>query len=324
MNTFGRKLKITIFGESHGKGVGIVIDGIPPGIPISEKDFDKDIKRRQPNKSGTTKRKEPDKAILLSGIFNGYTTGAPLTIFFENSNIKSKDYEIFKAIPRPGHADFTAKIKYKGFNDYRGGGMFSGRMTLPLVAAGVVAKKIIQPAKVNAYISEIYGKKEYQTLLQQAQKEGDSLGGLIECKISNFPPGIGEPFFDSVESYISHLVFAIPGVKGIEFGAGFKAAKMKGSEYNDIFISTDGKTLTNNAGGINGGITNGNDIIFRVAIKPTSSIYKRQYTLNFKTGKMEYLKITGRHDIAIVLRVPVIIEAAAAIALADLKLLAET
>ncbi len=321
MNSFGRIFRITLFGTSHGRGVGVVIDGVPPGINLSEKDFEKDLERRKPLQKGTTPRKEPDIPQILSGVFNGITTGAPITVFFENKNVKSADYENFVYHPRPGHADFTSKIKYQGFNDYRGGGMFSGRMTVALVAAGVIAKKIIAPAEVSAKILEIGGKKNYVKYLEQVMKEGDSLGGIVECQIKNVPPGLGEPFFDSVESYISHLIFSIPGIKAIEFGAGFKVAKMKGSEYNDLIINKKGKTKTNNSGGISGGITNGNPIVFRVAVKPVSSIKKPQETYNFKTGRVEPLKIKGRHDVSIALRLPVIVESVAAIALADLLLI---
>ncbi|MCK5077095.1 MAG: chorismate synthase, partial [Calditrichia bacterium] len=296
MNTFGTIFRISIYGESHGKGVGVVIDGCPAGIPITEKDFENDLIRRMGGKSGTTPRIEPDKPNLLSGIFKGKTAGEPINIFFENTNIRSEDYKDLQAIPRPGHADFTAMKKYNGFNDFRGGGYFSGRLTLGIVAAGVIAKKIIQPISIEAVLKEAGGSTNIEAAVTEALKQGDSIGGLIECRAQNIPIGLGEPFFNSVESLISHIVFAIPAVKGIEFGAGFKATKMKGSEHNDLIVDINGTTVTNNAGGINGGITNGNDLVFRVAVKPTSSISKTQTTINLESGQMEQLNIKGRHD----------------------------
>ncbi len=320
-NTFGSIFRVTITGESHGKSIAVVIDGCPAGIPVDKEDFVNDLNRRKPGKAGTTKRVEDDYPFIESGIFNGYTTGAPILIRFENRDVKSKHYDDIKDYPRPSHADFVAYRKYKGFNDYRGGGHFSGRVTVGIVAAGVIAKKLINPIKVEAKVKSIGGKKDYADLIAEVAKEGDSIGGIVECICSNVPVGLGEPFFYSVESVISHLVFSIPGVKGIEFGAGFRCAEMKGSEFNDILIDSEGKTLTNNAGGINGGITNGNDIVFRVAVRPTATIFKPQETIDLKTGEKATVFPKGRHDTCIALRVPVIVEAMTAIALADLKLL---
>lgn len=350
MNSFGEKFRISIFGESHGMAIGVVIDGVPSGISLSENDFKKDLERRRSGKFGTTPRIEEDNPQIISGIYDGCTTGAPLTILFSNNNANSGDYSEFREIPRPGHADFAASIKYNFYNDIRGGGHFSGRVTLCLVAAGVVAKKLISPIKVEAAISEIGGipfkkaviekKKgltikgnaaksisvksttgctEWDELITNALSVGDSIGGIIDCKCENMPIGIGEPFFNSIESEISHLIFSIPGVRGIEFGDGFKSASMRGSEHNDCYIDKEGKTSTNHAGGINGGISNGNPIIFRVAIKPTSSISKAQKSFNFITEKSEEFSIKGRHDACIALRAQVIVEAAAAIAIANLK-----
>ena len=318
MNSFGRFFRVSLFGESHGKCVGVTVDGCPAGVPICEDDFDNDLKRRKSEIKGTTPRKESDKPKIISGIFNGKTTGAPIAIIFENKNVNSQDYDIFKDIPRPGHADFAAMKKYGGFNDYRGGGHFSGRLTLGLVAAGVLSKKIISPIKISSTLIEAGGTKNIEKAVEAAIESGDSIGGIIECNIKNVPVGLGEPFFDSVESLISHIIFSIPGIKGIEFGSGFNSVKMNGSEHNDPIINIDGKTSTNNAGGINGGITNGNDIIFRVAVKPTSSISITQHTINIKTKEMSDLTIEGRHDTCIALRIPVIVEAAAAIIIADL------
>lgn len=323
MNSFGRIFRVGIYGESHGLGVGALIDGSPPGIKIQIRDFIKDIKRRQPGGKGMTKRVEEDIPLIGSGVFNNKTTGAPILIRFENKNVDSSDYKKYVDMPRPGHADFTSQKKYKGFNDYRGGGHLSGRLTTGLVAAGVIAKKIIEPVKLQAKIISAGRSDNIDKAVNEVLKTGDSIGGLIECIITNVPVGLGEPFFDSVESAISHIIFAIPAVKGIEFGAGFKSAEMFGSEFNDIIIDSKGKTKSNNSGGINGGITNGNPIIFRVAVKPPSSIGKQQETWNSKTKKAEKLIIKGRHDACIALRLPVIIEAAAAIALADLKLISD-
>jgi chorismate synthase len=256
----------------------------------------------------------------MTGVFNGFTTGAPVLIIFENTDTRSGDYSQFTEIPRPGHADFIAGVKYRGFADYRGGGHFSGRITTGLVAAGVIARKIIAPATVVAHIREIGGSDQWEETIEQCIAENDSTGGVVDCVVENIPAGWGEPFFDSVESLIAHSVFAIPGVKGIEFGAGFAAAKMRGSKHNDSFVSIDGKTATNHAGGINGGITNGNPIVFRVAVKPTSSIARPQQTINICTGETTTLEIQGRHDACIALRIPPILEAATAIALADLKM----
>jgi chorismate synthase len=317
MNSFGRQFRVHIFGESHGLCVGICIDGCPPGIALSEIDFETDLARRRGGGKGATPRTEPDIPKIMTGVFNGFTTGAPITIMFENTNTKSGDYSQFTEIPRPGHADFVAGVKYKGFADYRGGGHFSGRLTTGLVAAGVVAKKIIAPATVTARILEIGGSAQWEEIIDHCILNRDSVGGIVECMVEGLPAGWGEPFFDSVESVISHIVFAIPGIKGIEFGAGFAAARMKGSEHNDPIINADGKTATNHAGGINGGITNGNPIVLRVAVKPTSSIASPQETMNIRTGEMTTLKIPGRHDAGIALRIPPILEAAAAIALAD-------
>jgi len=321
MNSFGKIFKVCIAGESHGKSIAVIIDGIPAGIPLKEEDFFKDLARRKGGKKGTTKRVEDDFPLIESGVFNGHTTGAPVLIRFENRDKKSNHYRDIKNLPRPSHADFVAFKKYKGFNDYRGGGHFSGRITVGLVAAGVVAKKIIAPVEVSAEIESIGGLKDYGKLVEKIEREGDSIGGIVRCVCKNIPVGLGEPFFYSVESAISHIVFSIPGIKGIEFGAGFKCAEMRGSEFNDTIVDLSGKTETNNSGGINGGITNGNDIVFRVAVRPTATIFKPQETVNIKTGQREILNPKGRHDSCIALRMPVIVESAAAIALADLKLM---
>jgi chorismate synthase len=321
MNTFGRLFRISIFGESHGKAVGITIDGCPAGLPVSAEDFTADLTRRKSGAKGTTPRTEADEPHFISGIFQGKTTGAPLTILFENTNIKPKDYSNLREQPRPGHADFVAQQKFGGYGDYSGGGHFSGRLTVALVAAGVIAKKIINPIKVDAKILEVGGQKDISAAIDEAVANKDSIGGLIECTATQMPVGLGEPFFDSVESLISHIIFAIPATKGIEFGSGFAAARMKGSGHNDLIVSADGQTKTNHAAGINGGISNGNNLVFRVAVKPTSSIGLAQNTFNFENNAIEELKVEGRHDACIALRIPPVIEAATAIVLADLMLL---
>ena len=351
MNTFGRKFRVSIFGESHGELIGVVMDGVPAGLELSEQDFEQDILRRKSGAKGTTPRIEADRPTIVSGVFEGHTTGAPLTITFKNTNTHSFDYELFAAMPRPGHADLTAALKWDDCQDPRGGGHFSGRLTLPIVAAGVVAKKIVADATmldetpctaVEARIVEIAGQAgndalgqagndalgqagndvsdqadHWQKALDQAIKEGDSLGAVIECTVPDIDPGYGEPFWDSVESLIAHAVFSIPGVRGIEFGDGFAAARMKGSEHNDP-IGPDGRPMKNGAGGANGGITNGAPLTFRVAFKPTSSIRKAQQTFNFQTGEMDTLEVPGRHDVCFALRAPVVVEAMTAIVLADL------
>ena len=341
MNTFGNKFRVSIFGESHGPRIGVTLDGVLPGIPLGEEDFATDLARRKAGAQGTTPRKESDLPEIVSGVYEGHTTGAPLTLLFKNGNTRSEDYEQFRKHPRPGHDDFTANLKFGGFNDLRGGGHFSGRMTLGIVAAGVVAKKMLYFANFHASLVKLGGLRDasaWKAALEAAEADGDSLGGVVECTVENVPIGLGEPFWDSVESELAHAVFAIPGVRGIEFGDGFAAADMRGSEHNDPFPEhhcchheegeehhcchhEEGEEhhheccgrhkrpqppLTNHAGGINGGITNGNPVVFRVAFKPTASIAKAG--------------IPGRHDVCFALRTPVIVEAMAAIVLADLAL----
>jgi len=322
MNSFGRAFRVSIFGESHGPSVGITIDGCPAGLPLSEDDFSIDLERRKGGiQKGTTPRKEDDKPIFITGVFNNKTTGAPLTILFENKNTRSTDYDKQRAVPRPGHADFVANKKFGGQEDYRGGGHFSGRLTVCLVAVGVIAKKILQNISIEAAITEVGGEKDIEKGLQKAIDAKDSVGGIVECKVTGLPAGLGEPFFDSVESVIGHAAFSIPAIKGIEFGAGFGAAKMLGSQHNDVIENASGHTKTNNAGGVVGGITNGNDLVFRVVVKPTSSTPKEQESWNWETAQVEKFSIKGRHDLCIALRVPPVLEAVTAIVLADLMLL---
>jgi len=321
MNSFGVVFKVSLFGESHGDGIGAVVDGCPPGLDISPDDFMADLKRRQSGSKGTTKRQEPDQPEILSGLLSGVTTGAPIAIMTRNKDKISSDYEEFKNIPRPGHADFVSRIKHSGFSDMRGSGHFSGRITWGLVTAGVIAKKIASPADISARLISVGGSENIKDALDKAIALNDTIGGIIECRVKNPPLAIGEPFFYSFESALSHLIFSIPAIKGIEFGSGFAAAVMKGSEHNDSFISSNGKTATNNSGGINGGITNGNEIVFRIVVKPTSSTGVAQETFNFVKSEMTKLVVPGRHDTCIALRMPVIVEAATAIAMADLILI---
>lgn len=485
MNSFGRIFRVHIFGESHGESVGIVIDGCPAGLPLSEEDLLPDLERRKGGKQkGTTPRQEADYPFFKSGLFNGKTTGAPITIIFENNNTRSGNYDKQRSIPRPGHADWVAHQKYGGNEDYRGGGHFSARLTTGLVAAGAIAKKLLnhltpnpspkergtntpevsgyittsadnyqflkdfakqnrknateaedklwqevrnrniagfkfrrqhpiagfipdfvcleqkliieidgeyhndqeqikydsartewlkehnysflrftneevltkmplvlqeisealQHSKMNfkssesgppsplerelegevsivAAVTEIGGEKDLEKGLQNAIDAKDSVGGIVECRVKGLPVGLGEPFFDSVESQIAHIAFAIPAVKGVEFGSGFAAAKMFGSQHNDAIENMEGRTRTNHAGGIVGGISNGNELVFRIAIKPTASTPKQQNSLNWDTGKVEDFSVKGRHDLCVALRAPVILEAATAIALIDLVLL---
>jgi chorismate synthase len=321
MNSFGNLFRVSIFGESHGKGTGVIIDGCPPGIPVTQDDFSGDLSRRQSGGKGTTKRHEADLPEILSGIYKGYTAGSPITIMTRNEDKISADYDDFVSVPRPGHADYSAGIKYSGFSDPRGSGHFSGRITWGLVAAGVIARMVVKPAGISAKLISAGGKADIEAAVEEAMASGDSIGGIVECRVSNPVKALGEPFFYSFESALSHIIFSIPAIKGIEFGAGFAAVLMKGSEHNDSFIDSSGTTATNNAGGINGGITNGNEVVFRVAVKPTSSTGVEQTTFDFKRNEMTTLKITGRHDTCIALRMPVIVEAATAIAMADLLLI---
>ena len=321
MNTWGRLFRVSLLGESHGEGVAALLDGVPAGLRLSVLDFAGDLRRRRGGREGTTARREEDRPLLRSGVRAGRTTGAPLLIWLDNRDIDSRGYQAFRRTPRPGHADFTAGVRFGGFNDIRGGGHFSGRLTAALVAAGVVAKKMIAPAKIEARLAEAGGETSAGGIgraIQGALARGDSIGGIVECRIEKLPAGLGEPFFDSAESVLAHAAFAIPAIKGVEFGAGFRAARMRGSDFNDAIVDAKGRTATNHAGGINGGVTNGNHLVFRAAIRPAASIGLPQRTVDLVTGKQARIAIRGRHDACIALRVPVVLEAAAAIVLADL------
>ena len=322
MNSFGRIFRVSIFGESHGESVGITIDGCPAGLSLSPEDLAADLERRKGGKQkGTTPRQEEDFPIFKSGIFNGKTTGFPITILFENKNIRSEDYTKQRSIPRPGHADWVAHQKFGGFEDYRGGGHFSARLTAGIVAAAGIAKKLMSGVRIHSEVVEIGGEKDLEKGLQKAIDAKDSVGGIVECRVNGLPVGLGEPWFDSVESVLAHIVFAIPAVRGVEFGTGFAAAKMFGSEHNDAIMEMAGRTKTNHAGGVVGGITNGNELVFRLAIKPTSSTPKEQESLNWDTEQVEKFSIKGRHDLCVALRAPVIVEAVTALVLCDFMML---
>ena len=354
--TFGRNLRMTIFGESHGKGIGLVLDGLPPGTPIEEEFIKEEMARRAPGKNQmSTQRQEKDAFIIESGVFEGRATGTPLCVLIPNSDQHSKDYSLLKDVMRPGHADYAGKVRYKGFNDYRGGGHFSGRLTAPLVFTGAVAKTVLAQkgivvgahvARIGKITDDLFnplgemterlmalrkftlpvlddGKASLmEAEIMAAREQMDSVGGIVEVMAVGMPPGVGDPFFDSQESRLSHALFSVPAVKGIEFGAGFALAARKGSEANDPMTFDKGKVRTtrNNNGGITGGITNGMPVLFRVAIKPTPSIGQPQQTVNVTEGKDTILEVKGRHDPCIVPRAVPVIEAVTAWVLLDMLL----
>lgn len=349
-NVFGNNISITIFGESHGAEIGAVLDGLAPGLAVDEEFIRHQLMLRKPHGKISTQRVEADEPKIVSGVFEGRTTGTPLCILFENQNTKSKDYSKTKDLMRPGHADYTATVKYHGFADYRGGGHFSGRITTPIVACGAILIQALQ--KKGIYIGSHIRKcgpildrdftdydtdiqmladkifpvlddeaaKEMYAYMEQAAQEGDSVGGVLETVVTGMPAGVGEPWFDTFESELAHGLFSIPAVKGVTFGAGFEFADMKGSKANDAFEVTDGNvvTKTNHNGGINGGITNGMPIRFQTVVKPTPSIYKEQQTINAATMTNEMMKIEGRHDPAIIHRARVVVDSMTAIVTADM------
>jgi chorismate synthase len=349
-NSIGKEFVVTSFGESHGKYVGVVIDGCPAGVPFSEKDVQPELERRIPSEPQIVSgRIEKDKVEILSGVFNGFTTGATIAMMVENKEADSSDYEAIKDLPRPGHADYPARVKYGGFNDYRGGGRFSGRATVALIMAGAVAKKLLSifNVEVLAYTKAIGKVKMDKALSQEeifklryktavrcpdlacakamraavvkAKKEGDSLGGVIECLVLGVPAGVGEPLFDALDADLAKVLMLVPAVKGVEFGAGFAAAKLKGSEDNDAYQIKGGKVvaLTNNAGGVLGGLSSGMPIVVRMAVKPTSSIAKEQRTVNLSRVEDATIKVGGRHDPCVVPKAVPVAEAAVAMILAD-------
>ncbi len=349
-NTIGNSLTLTLFGESHGAAIGCVLDGITPGIGIDEEFIASQMEKRKGISAISTKRREKDEVRILSGVFEGKTTGTPICMMIENGDTKSRDYSDIRCLARPGHADYTAECKYGGYQDFRGGGHFSGRLTAPIVAAGAVANSALRKKGIyigthiascgeitdrgfenikediafldNAQMPVLCENKreEMLRLIEKAASEGDSVGGVLSTAVIGMPEGVGEPWFDSVESMLSHALFSIPAVKGVEFGKGFDITKMKGSEANDSFAVKDGKivTLTNNNGGINGGITNGMPVTFNVAVKPTPSIYKQQNTVDFSKKEDVALLIHGRHDPAIIHRARVVVDSVTALVLCDL------
>ena len=323
MNEFGKLFKVNIYGESHNTSVGVLIDGIPAGIKLDETDFLTDLAKRKPNKPSQTSRVEADLPLIESGLFNGYTTGTPMLVRFLNNNTHSSDYSNLVTQPRPGHADFVMSKKYNGYNDYRGGGHTSGRLTVGIVAAGVLAKKITNFKYETELVklgnlTDMSKKEDY---LNEIVNQKDSVGGIVRITVKDVPVGLGEPYFYSLESAVSQILYSIGAVKGVSFGIGFDGCDLLGSQYNDPIINNSGRTLTNNNGGVNGGVSNGNDIIVNVFVKPTASIYKEQQTFDFEANKVLPLEIKGRHDSAIVERAMIVLENAVAIALCDLYLL---
>ncbi|GAB1457027.1 MAG: chorismate synthase [Spirochaetia bacterium] len=320
MNSMGTLFRVELFGESHGPAIGVVLDGVPPGLPLSTDDFGSDLSRRRAGADGTTPRAEADSPEILSGLYDGHSTGAPLCIIFRNTDTRSSDYAPFSAMPRPGHADMTSRARFGGFSDPRGSGHFSGRVSVGLVAAGVIAKKMLSGVGFSTTILEAGGKTDIEAAVRTASEAGDSTGALVELRARGIRAGLGEPFFDTVEGLLAKAWFAVPGVRGVEFGDGFAAARMRGSEHNDPITAPDGTTAKNGSGGVNGGISNGNEILARVAMKPASSISKQQSTWNLETGTRGVLSAAGRHDACIALRAAVVLEAAFAVVLADLAL----
>lgn len=353
-NTFGQSLQTTIFGESHGPYIGVVLDGLAPGIEVNEDFIKERLSLRRPSGAISTKRVEADEYQIVSGVFNGKTTGTPLCILIPNTNTRSADYDKTGRVARPGHADYTAMCKYHGFEDYRGGGHFSGRITAAIVAGGAIAQNALSKKgieigshiyklsditdtsfdDINGYIPEVIvnlNKKSFAVInddtakdmieaIEDAAKDADSVGGVLETAITGIPSGVGEPWFDSVESILAHILFSVPGIKGVEFGAGFDKVCERGSSFNDAFRNEDGKivTSTNNNGGINGGITNGMPIIIKCAVKPTPSIYKEQQSINLNSLENADIAIEGRHDPAIIHRARVVVDSVCALAVYDM------
>ncbi len=324
-NTFGNNVSVTLFGESHGEGIGAVLDGLAAGIQVDTDFIANQLTLRRPAGQISTTRVEKDNFQILSGVFEGKTTGTPICIVIPNENTKSEDYGEMRYKIRPSHADFTANEKYNGFQDYRGGGHFSGRVTAGIVAVGAIAISALKNKGINieSRVSRLAGvenPQDIESLILEAKKQGDSVGGVIETAVTGLPTGVGEPWFDSMESMLSHAIFSIPAVKGIEFGAGFSIADMLGSQANDCFRNEDGKivTATNNNGGLNGGITNGMPLIFRTVIKPTPTIAKEQDTVDIRDNTNTTLLAKGRHDPCIVHRAKVVVDSVTAIVLCDM------
>lgn len=327
MNILGKQLKMHIYGASHGPEVGVLLEGVPAGLLISYPDFQEAISRRQPSMRGTTPRKEEDRILIRSGLKNGLSTGAPILLSILNENIRSADYEDQRAIPRPGHADWGAHVKYKGYEDYRGGGMFSARLTVGIVAAGVIAEKVLKHYlkwdnyQVSSHILQVGKYKDVEEGLEAAIAAKDSVGGKIQVTIDGIPTGIGEPYFYGLDAALAQAIFSVPAVKGLEFGAGFDSLNMYGSEHNDVIMDETGTTATPHAGGVVGGLSNGNPLQFQVVVKPTSSTPKTQNSYDWKKKERVDFSIKGRHDLCVALRAPVILESITSWILADLGLL---
>lgn len=349
-NSFGNSISLSVFGESHGDAIGVLLDGIAPGIKIDRDYIDQKLELRKPYGSISTARHEPDEYKILSGVFGGYTTGTPIAIIIENKDTQSKDYSGLLYTPRPSHADYTASCKYHGFQDYRGGGHFSGRITAPIVVAGAIVMKALESKgiRIGTHIRELHGVSDrdfldyekdidylssarfpvlsddqsakMQNEIEKAREKQDSVGGILESVIIGVPSGVGEPFFDGIESVLSHLLFSVPALKGIEFGAGFAFSDMYGSEANDPFSMSGEKVITtsNNNAGINGGISNGMPIIIKSVIKPTPSIFQKQNTVNLSTKENTVLELSGRHDCAIIHRARIVVDSLIAIGIADI------
>ena len=322
MNSFGNLFRVTLSGESHGRGILAILEGIPAGLSLDSIDFATPLARRRRASIGTTSRQEVDAFEFLSGLYNGFTTGAPLSIFVPNVDTRSSDYHSFVDVPRPGHADFVAQCKSFSYSDPRGGGIHSGRLTVALVLAGTIARELLMRMQVSieAVVEEVGGTSSWDAILQEAIKDGDSLGGVVSCTVRGVGIGYGSPFFDSLESLLSHALFSIPGVRAVAFGNGFLGCAMRGSEFNDALVACDGSTRTNHSGGVVGGVSNGNPIFFRVGFRPAASIAKQQHAYNVKECSEQVLAISGRHDSCFVLRCPVIVESVAALVLYDLVL----
>lgn len=322
MNTFGTLFKVTLYGESHQEAIGCVIDGVLPGLKINWELVQKDLLLRRPGAVGTTPRVEKDELHCTSGIFNGLTTGSPMHVMIKNENVISKDYSHLVSQPRPGHADFVAAKKYNGFHDYRGGGRFSGRLTTPIVVAGSIAKQML-PFEFSHELISIGDLKDMSLIdsyLKEITQQGDSVGGVIQVTVKNMLVGLGEPNFYKLDSMIGQMMFSIPAVKGVEIGTGFDGKTLRGSEFNDVYLDQEGHTKTNHSGGVSGGISNGNDLVVKVFIKPTSSIGKEQVSFNQEKNELTNFEVKGRHDVAIVRRAGIVLENALAIVLADLYL----
>jgi chorismate synthase len=322
MNSFGSLFRITLYGESHQPAIGVVIDGMPPGIVINEALIREDLIKRNPVAIGTTSRKEPDVFVITSGVYQGKSTGSPIHVSIANVNIRSQDYEHLASQPRPGHADFVANQKYAGFNDPRGGGRFSGRLTAPLVIAGSFAKMMLPFGFSHRLIQAgtLTDMAKLDAYLQTIADQGDSVGGIIEVTVDHVPVGLGEPMFEKIESLLGQALFSIPAVKAVSVGTGFEGITLLGSQFNDVLINAEGKTATNHAGGISGGISNGNPLVINVFVKPPSSIQQTQTTFDLQSQTMKDLEIGGRHDVCIARRAGIVLENMTAVVLADLFL----